>query len=141
MSLTEHNGTARWQNRPVRRPRNRNKAKKTPLFLFLVGGFLFVGLLCVYCWQKAEMRNYGYLMEVEKQRIIELEEKYRQLKLEEAYLLTPARINQLAYDRLGMTTPSPDQVIFDTDSFVENPGTMVMSASNAALKPEAPDHF
>lgn len=117
MSWIQKNEISRWQNKPIRKNKRMNKGKgpKTPLLLFLTIGFLFVTLLCLYCWQTIKMLEYSYKIENTKKLISELEEKHRRLEIEEAFVLSPALIHERAMRKLGMTAPKPGQLLFESD--------------------------
>jgi cell division protein FtsL len=71
---------------------------------------LLFGLIMIYGWQHLSSIEYGYRIESEKQQIQQLEEQNRQLRLTEAQLGDPARIDQAAR-QLGLTAPRPGQVV------------------------------
>ena len=71
---------------------------------------LLFGLIMIYGWQHLSSIEYGYRIESEKQQIQQLEEENRQLRLTEAQLGDPARIDQAAR-QLGLTAPQPGQVV------------------------------
>ena len=71
---------------------------------------LLFGLIMIYGWQHLSSIEYGYRIESEKQQIQQLEEQNRQLRLTEAQLGDPARIDQAAR-HLGLTAPRPGQVV------------------------------
>jgi cell division protein FtsL len=70
--------------------------------------FLFVLL---FAWQHFQCVRYGYQIEQLKAEYATLEEQNHQLRLEQAALDDPERIDTLARNRLGMVSPSPQQVI------------------------------
>jgi cell division protein FtsL len=67
-------------------------------------------LIMTYGWQHLSSIEYGYRIESEKQQLQQLEEQNRQLRLSEAQLGDPARIDQMAR-QLGLTAPQPGQVV------------------------------
>ncbi len=71
--------------------------------------FLF-GLIMVYGWQHLSAIDYGYRIESEKAQVQQLEEQNRQLRLTEAQLGDPQRIDELAR-QLGLAVPTPGQVV------------------------------
>ncbi|MBV8630307.1 MAG: cell division protein FtsL [Silvibacterium sp.] len=71
---------------------------------------LLFGLIMIYGWQHLSSIEYGYRIESEKQQMQQLEEDNRQLRLSEAQLGDPVRIDQAAR-RLGLTAPQPGQVV------------------------------
>jgi len=70
--------------------------------------FLF-GLL--FAWQHFQCVRYGYQIEQLKTERVALEEWNRQLRLEQASLADPQRIDTLARKELGLASPRPQQVI------------------------------
>ena len=70
---------------------------------------LFV-LTMVYGWQHLSAIEYGYRIESEKQQLDSLSEQNRQLRLSEAQLGDPARIDKMAR-QLGLDAPRPGQVV------------------------------
>jgi cell division protein FtsL len=70
--------------------------------------FLFVLL---FAWQHFQCVRYGYEIEQAKSERAALEQWNQQLRLEQASLADPERIDTLARTKLGMVSPSPQQVI------------------------------
>ncbi|WP_114210671.1 cell division protein FtsL [Acidisarcina polymorpha] len=67
-------------------------------------------LIMVYGWQHFSAIEYGYRIEAEKQQMEQLNEQNRQLRLTEAQLGAPARIDIMAR-QLGLNAPAPGQVV------------------------------
>jgi cell division protein FtsL len=67
-------------------------------------------LAMFYGWQHFSSIESGYRVEGEKQQLLQLEEQSRELRLTEAQLGDPARIDRMAR-QLGLATPRPGQVI------------------------------
>lgn len=70
---------------------------------------LFV-LTMVYGWQHLCSIEFGYRIESEKQQVDLLNEANRQLRLSEAQLGDPVRIDRMAR-QLGLDAPRPGQVV------------------------------
>jgi len=70
--------------------------------------FLFVLL---FAWQHFQCVRYGYQVEQLKSDRAALEEWNHRLRLEQASLADPERIDRLARAHLGMVSPAPQQVI------------------------------
>ena len=68
------------------------------------------GLIMIYGWQHYSGLEYGYRIESEKAQLQHLQEQNRQLKLTEAQLSDPARIDALSR-QLGLAIPTPGQVV------------------------------
>jgi cell division protein FtsL len=71
---------------------------------------LLFALIMVYGWQHFSAIECGYRIESEKQQIEQLNEQNRQLRLAEAQLGDPARIDTMAR-ALGLQAPVPGQVV------------------------------
>ena len=81
-------------------------------------------LVMFYGWQHFSSIEYGYRVEGEKQQLLQLQEQNRQLRLTEAQLGDPARIDRMAR-QLGLATPRPGQVVRPEMPFGEaGPATM-----------------
>jgi cell division protein FtsL len=87
-------------------------------------------LVMVYGWQHFCSIEYGYRVESEKQQVIQLEEQNRQLRLTEAQLADPARIDRMAR-QLGLDAPRPGQVVRPDASL--DPNGPVMAKMTPAL--------
>jgi cell division protein FtsL len=74
-----------------------------------VMSFLFV-LVMVYVWQHFTAIEIGYHVEAQKQQVEQLREENRQLRLSEAQLTDPGRIDRIA-KQLGLDSPQPGQVV------------------------------
>src|SRR5580698_1989248 len=68
-------------------------------------------LIMVYGLQHFSAIESSYRVESEKQMVDQLREENRQLRLSEAELTQPGRIDQMAH-QLGLAEPQPGQVIF-----------------------------
>ncbi len=80
---------------------------------------LFV-LVMVYVWQHFSAIEIGYHVETQKQQVEQLREENRQLRLTEAQLTDPERIDKIA-KQLGLDAPQPGQVIRPDGSDVNAP--------------------
>jgi cell division protein FtsL len=67
-------------------------------------------LVMVYVWQHFSAIEVGYKVEVQKQQVEQLREQNRQLRLTEAQLSDPGRIDQIAR-QLGLDAPRPGQMV------------------------------
>lgn len=78
----------------------------------LLGLGIVAFLFClVFAWQHFQCVQYGYQIEQLKAQQQTLEQWNHQLKLEQASLTDPQRIDRLARKELGLVSPSPQQVI------------------------------
>ncbi len=90
---------------------------------------LFV-LLMFYTWQHFRAIEYGYRIEARKSERDRLAELNRALKLEEASLRDPGRIDPLA-QQMGLKAPEPGQVVrLETD---EGGGRVIAQVSPVAV--------
>jgi cell division protein FtsL len=67
-------------------------------------------LVMVYVWQHFSAIEIGYQIETQKQQVEQMDEQNRQLRLTEAQLTDPGRIDQMAR-QLGLDAPRPGQVV------------------------------
>jgi cell division protein FtsL len=67
-------------------------------------------LVMVYVWQHFSAIEFGYQIEAQKHHVEQLREDNRQLRLSEAQLSDPGRIDQIA-QQLGLDAPEPGQVV------------------------------
>jgi len=77
----------------------------TLLLLFLIGGSL------VYVWSRIQVIQAGYEISNAMKAGRGLVEENKKLRVETAALKSYARIERLAAEELGMSKPTPDQVI------------------------------
>ncbi len=67
-------------------------------------------LVMVYVWQHFTAIEVGYHVESQKVQVEQLREQNRELRLTEAQLTDPGRIDRMA-KQLGLTAPEPGQVV------------------------------
>jgi len=84
-----------------------------------VMSLLFV-LVMVYVWQHFSAIEIGYQVEAQKQQVEQLREENRQLRLNEAQLTDPERIDKIA-KQLGLDSPQPGQVVRPDGSVANGP--------------------
>jgi cell division protein FtsL len=77
-------------------------------FTFVVTAFFL--LTMVYVWQHFSAIEVGYRVEAQKTQVEQLREQNRQLRLSEAKLSDPSRIDTIA-KQLGLDEPLPGQVV------------------------------
>ena len=87
---------------------------------------LFV-LVMVYVWQHFSAIEIGYHVEAQKQQVEQLREENRKLRLSEAQLTEPGRIDRVAR-QLGLNEPRPGQVIRPEGG---DPNAAVLAQANA----------
>ena len=78
----------------------------------LLGGALVCLAVILLCaWQQFEFIHSGYRLEELRARHEQVREWNRTLRLEQAALLDPMRIDAVARNRLGLEAPSAGQVV------------------------------
>src|SRR6202041_750362 len=87
---------------------------------------LFV-LVMVYVWQHFSAIEIGYQVETQKQQVEQMREQNRQLRLSEAQLTDPGRIDRVAR-QLGLNEPQPGQVVRPEGG---DPNAAVLAQANA----------
>ena len=88
-------------------------------------------LVMVYAWQHFSAVEYGYRIEALKVQRDSLVETNRALRLEEASLSDPERIDTLAR-QMGLETPHAGQVVRIEPS-AKDPGVPVMARADVAV--------
>jgi len=78
---------------------------------FLAGAAVCAAVLLLCAWQHFEFVHAGYQLEDLKARRAEVLDWNRTLRMEQAALLDPMRIDVLARNRLGLEAPAAGQVI------------------------------
>jgi cell division protein FtsL len=91
---------------------------------------LFV-LVMVYVWQHFSAIEVGYQIETQKQQVELMREQNRQLRLTQAQLSDPGRIDLIAR-QLGLDAPQPGQVVRPDGSGANVP--VLAQASTPSLK-------
>jgi cell division protein FtsL len=97
---------------------------------FTIAMTLFFALTMVYVWQHFTAIEVGYKVEAQKQQVEQLREDNRQLRLTEATLSDPGRIDRIA-KQLGLDEPTPGQVVRPDGS--SNGAPVLAQASVPAL--------
>ncbi len=87
---------------------------------------LFV-IVMFYGLQHFSAIEYGYRVEAEKQQRTLLEEQNRELRLTEAQLCDPHRIDQMAR-KLGLDAPRPGQVVRGDNELDPNAPVMAQAS-------------
>jgi len=85
-------------------------------------------LVFTYAWQHFKAIEYGYQIESAKRELSEKTEMNRALRLEDASLRDPERIDVLAR-RMGLVPPQPGQVIRMDSNSADTQGPIMASAA------------
>jgi cell division protein FtsL len=105
--------------------------RKREMRVFSTVMTVLFALVMVYVWQHFSSVELGYQLESQRAAVQKLEEQNRQLRLTEAELSEPARIDKIA-KQLGLDAPQPGQVI-RTDGTLANPGAGAVMAAVAGV--------
>lgn len=97
----------------------------------VVMSMLFV-LVMVYVWQHFMAIEIGYRVEAQKQQVEQLREQNHQLRLNEAQLTDPERIDKIAR-QLGLDAPQPGQVVRPDGSETLSGGPVWAEAKTPAI--------
>jgi len=84
--------------------------RRREMMSFSIAVTLFFALTMVYVWQHFSAIEVGYKVEAQKQQVEQLREENRQLRLNQAQLSDPGRIDRIAR-QLGLGEPLPGQVV------------------------------
>ncbi len=84
--------------------------RKLDMRNFAVAAVVFFALLMTYTLQHFRSIEFGYQVEAQKQQLVQMQEQNRQLRLTEARLTQPERMDKLAR-QMGMDTPQPGQFV------------------------------
>ncbi|HTS34510.1 MAG TPA: septum formation initiator family protein [Candidatus Solibacter sp.] len=85
-------------------------------------------LVFTYAWQHFKAIEYGYQIESAKRELATLTETNRELRLEDASLRDPERIDVMAR-RMGLVPPAPGQVIRMDSAAADSQGPVMASNS------------
>ena len=88
-----------------------DREKRRECFCLLGLGVLVFLFGLVIAWQHFQCVWYGYQIEESKAQRAAMEEWNHQLRVEQASLADPQRIDTLARKKLGLAPPDPQQVI------------------------------
>jgi cell division protein FtsL len=89
-------------------------------------------LVMVYVWQHFSAIEIGYHVEAQKQQVEQLREDNRQLRLSEAQLTDPSRIDRMA-KQLGLDAPQAGQVVRPNGGDPNAPVVAQVSASGLQI--------
>jgi cell division protein FtsL len=102
-------------------------ARVREMRMFAYAMAFLLSLAMMYGWQHLSAIECGYRIEAEKQQMQQLEEQNRQLRLTEAQLAEPGRIDTMARN-LGLTAPHPGQVVHANTDVAPGNGAVMAEA-------------
>ena len=107
-------------------------ARGREMRIFACAMAFLLSIILVYGWQHFSAIEYGYRISAEMQQVQQLEEQNRELRLTQAQLADPSRIDQLAR-ALGLTAPHPGQVVQPNPSLMPTSGPVMAEAAVPAV--------
>jgi len=107
--------------------------RRREMRIFSVVMTVLFALVMVYVWQHFSAIEIGYKVEAQKQQVEQLQEKSRELRLSEAQLTEPARIDVMAR-QLGLATPQARQVVLNGAVSAQDSGAVMASVHVPALR-------
>lgn len=100
-----------------------SKSHRDYIVITVLAAIFLFGLFA-YAWQHYRWIQYGYRIEEAQKKKEQLTEIGRQLRLEQASLRSPQRIDAIARRDLGMVLPAPGQLVqVNADSPLKSPAT------------------
>jgi cell division protein FtsL len=103
--------------------------RRREMRMFSIAMSVLFAIVMVYVWQHFSSIEIGYQVETQKQQVEHLREENRQIRLSEAQLTEPQRIDAMA-KKLGMDAPQPGQVI-RTGGFTGSPAEAMVTTPGA----------
>jgi len=95
--------------------------------VFSAAATVLLTLIMVYGLQHFYAIESGYRVEAEKQQCDQLREENRQLRLSEAQLTQPGRIDSMARE-MGLAEPQPDQIVRPLSGLEAGPSALAQMA-------------
>ncbi len=95
---------------------------------------MLFALIMFYGWQHYQSIQAGYRVEAEKQQLAQLGEQNRELRLSEAQLSDPTRIDRMARG-MGLEQPLPGQVVRPDGAAAGSDGTAPVLAEARPFRP------
>ncbi len=125
------------RNRYLVRQRDRRRMRE---LLRVALAIVVVGVaLLGYTWLHLESLGSSYRVEGLEQRLHELARRERHLRLEEAYLSSPQRVETRASKELGMQPPELGQLLFSGDEHREaRPSVAPPETPTSTAPPSSP---
>lgn len=117
--------TKRIDNSRLVKANDPARAREMRSFAYAMAFLL--SLAMIYGWQHFSAIECGYRIQSEKQQMQQLEEQNRQLRLTQAQLADPARIDTMARN-LGLTAPHPGQVVHPSADAAGSSGAVMAEA-------------
>ena len=101
---------------------------------FTVAMSVLFMLVMTYVWQHFSSIEMGYSIETQKLQVEHMREENRQLRLTEAQLSDPDRIDRIA-KQLGLDVPQPGQVVRPDGSYMQGAPVLAQVQVSPAVLP------
>lgn len=92
--------------------RDRDRRRTHELLQIVVVALPVLAVLLASIWLHSEVLATGYRTHSLEREVEALNQLERRLELEVAYLTSPQRVERLAAERLGLTVPTAEQIVF-----------------------------
>ena len=107
-------------------------ARAHEMRMFTIACAVLFFMMMIYAWQHFSAIEYGYRIEAQRSQRESLQEVNRELRLEEAALRDPERIDRLAR-RMGLQSSQVGQVMRMDQPTLEPPAPVLASAGTVAV--------
>ncbi len=76
--------------------------------------YLLIGLVALlfYVWSRVSMIQYGYNVSEAQSKVVELKKHVKALEMEIAKMKSPANLEAIAKEKLGMKQAAADQIVW-----------------------------
>jgi cell division protein FtsL len=108
--LSKHTDRVLWMDQGTKAA-SRSRARKSNLLLFALPTLLLIVSSLFFVWSRIQVIQLGYKVSNALKEGRALGEANKKLRVEIATLKSYTRIERFATEELGMSKPSPDQVI------------------------------
>jgi len=129
--MTEYHTVKRIDNSRLVRPTEPTRLRE--FWRRVAAGAGMAGCLLFYAWQHFECIQLRYQLEQLESRHAQAAELNQQLQVEVAILRSPARVDGIARQQLGLTVPVPGQV-----APAEETSDAVVAQARALAQPSRP---
>jgi cell division protein FtsL len=129
--MTEYHTVKRIDNSRLVRPTEPTRLRE--FWRRVAAGAGLAGCLLFYAWQHFECIQLRYQLEQLESRHAQAAELNQQLQVEVAILRSPARVDGIARQQLGLTVPVPGQV-----APAEETSDAVVAQARALAQPSRP---
>ncbi|MBE0460561.1 MAG: cell division protein FtsL [Candidatus Aminicenantes bacterium] len=94
----------------------RKKLNKKKVFLGIIGTLIVVFILTFYIWHQAESIRLGYQKGELEEKVLALQKEVEKLEAKKSSLLSLERVEKIAKEKLNLSEPKKDQIIYENAS-------------------------